>query len=108
MAMMPTAISGYVLAADCSLILSTMSTPRTFENCWKFSYVSTNHDNLVFEHKRQDGKWVTEKRDRYGNRLGVSIRSEIEMRPIFNHMQCVAQCEFYSMSQLSDFSVYSV
>jgi predicted restriction endonuclease len=85
-----------------------MSTLRTFENCWKFSYVSTNHNDLVFEHVRRDDKWVTEKRDRYGNRLGVSIRSDAEMRPIFNHMHYVAQCEFYSMSQLSDFSVYSI
>jgi hypothetical protein len=85
-----------------------MTTNRTFENCWKFSYVCTNHGDIVFEHRRMDNKWISEKRDRYGNRLGVSIRTNEQMRPIWNHVQCVANCDFYSMSDNSTFSPYSI
>lgn len=81
---------------------------RTFQNCFKFRYVCTNHFGIVFEHRRIDGgKWSSEKRDRYGNRMGTSIRTDAEMQPIFNHMQFVAECDYYSMSSNSDFSCYS-
>lgn len=71
-------------------------TIKSFRNCCKFVYTCTNYNNIVYEHRRMDGKWLSEKRDRYGNRLGVSIRTDVEMEPIFNHMRCVSECEFYS------------
>ena len=83
-----------------------MSTARTFENCWRFSYLSDNW-GVFFEHRRNGEKWISEKRDRYGNTLGRSVRTDSEMRHIFNHMQCVAECDFYRLSTAADFSPYS-
>ena len=81
---------------------------KTFENCWKFTYRCTNHDNIVFEHKRMGDAWWSEKRDRYGNHMGSVVRTNDQMRPIFNHMQCVSECEYRSLSTNADFSVYSI
>jgi hypothetical protein len=81
-------------------------TTRTFENCFKFRYTCTNHHGIVFEHRRMDGKWISEKRDRYGNRMGTSIRTDAQMQPIFNHMQCVAECDYYSRLSTADLSCY--
>lgn len=82
--------------------------PRTFENCFKFRYVCTNHNNKVFEHRRVGDVWFSELRDRYGNVLKKATRTNDDMRHIFNHMQCVAECDYYSMSTNADFSVHSV
>jgi len=81
---------------------------KTFETCWKFTYRCTNHDNIVFEHRRMGGTWFSEKRDRCGNRMGCTVRTDDQMRPIFNHMQCVAECEYRTLSTNADFSVYSI
>lgn len=82
---------------------------RSFRNCYRFQYTATNHDNMVLEHTRTDSnKWLSEKRDRYGDILGRSIRTDAEMQHIYNHMQCVAECSYYSLSSNSDFSPYSV
>ena len=88
--------------------MSYSASSRSFENCFKFSYVCTNHNNIVFEHRRLDNVWFCEKRDRHGNTLGSMIRTNEQMRPIFNHMQCVAECDFLSLSTNADFSVHSV
>lgn len=85
-----------------------MTNTKTFRNCQKFTYVCTNWDNIVYEHHRIDnGKWFSEKRDRYGNRIETSIRTDQELEPIFNHVRSFSECNFYSLSSLSDFSPYS-
>lgn len=84
------------------------TTTKTFDNCYKFRYVCTNHNNIVFEHRRMDDHWISEKRDRYGNRIKYEIRTNDQMRPIFNHMFCVAECDYYTLATNADFSVHSV
>ena len=83
---------------------------RTFENCFRFSTISTNHNNAVITHTRDTfntGSWRSVIADRYGNRISCSIRSDAEMQPIFNHMQLVAECEYVSLATNADYSPYS-
>ena len=77
---------------------TTASNPmaRTFDSCYRFSTISTNYDNAVVTHTRDTfntGKWRSVIADRYGNRISSSTRTDAEMRPIFNHVQLVAECE---------------
>ena len=82
----------------------TIAPARTFENCWQFRYVATNHGNLWFCHTRNtfgdspDTAWVTEARSQDGRQSRKTYRSSEEMRFIWNHMHCVAECEYYGLS----------
>jgi hypothetical protein len=83
---------------------------RTFENCYRFRTISTNHDNAVITHTRDTfntGKWRSVIADRYGNHIATSIRTDAEMRLIFNHVQLVAECEYFTLATNADYSPYS-
>ena len=79
--------------------METTLSVQSFHNCRKFRYTCTNWDNIVYEHRRlENGKWISEKHDKYGNRMGVSIRTDQEMQPIFNHVRYISDCDFYPLS----------
>lgn len=86
---------------------------KTFNNCYRFTYTATNHDNIILDHRRSsfahrsDG-WISEKRDCYGNILGRSIYTDAEMEHIYNYMCRVAECSYVSMATNADYSPFSV
>ena len=83
---------------------------RTFESCYRFRTISTNHDNAVITHTRDTfstGKWRSIITDRYGNRISSSTRTDAEMRPILNNVQLVAACEYVTLATNADYSPYS-
>jgi hypothetical protein len=75
---------------------------RTFENCWCFAYMATNHQQAWVKHLRNtfagqpDKAWRTVIRSQDGTLIRESYRSSEEMRHIFGHMQLVAECSYYS------------
>ena len=83
---------------------------RTFDSCYRFRTISTNYDNAVVTHTRDtfnSDKWRSVIADRYGNRISSSIRSDAEMRLIFNHMQLVAECDYITLATNADYSPHS-
>ena len=83
---------------------------RTFDSCYRFRTISTNYDNAVITHTRDTfttGKWRSVIADRYGNRISTSIRTDAEMRLIFNHMQLVAECDYITLATNADYSPHS-
>lgn len=91
---------------------TTASNPmaRTFDSCYRFRTISTNYDNAVVTHTRDTfntGKWRSVIADRYGNRISSSTRTDAEMRPIFNHVQLVAECEYITLATNADYSPHS-
>ena len=92
-------LPGESLATVRAIPTRTTSLPmsRTFDSCYRFRTISTNHNNAVITHTRDTfntGKWRSVIADRYGNRISTSIRTDAEMRLIFNHMQLVAECDY--------------
>ena len=83
---------------------------RTFDSCYRFRTISTNDNKAVITHTRDTfntGKWRSVIADRYGNHISTSIRSDAEMRLVFNHMQLVAECYYITLATNAYYSPYS-
>jgi hypothetical protein len=103
-------LPGETLATVRAIPTASPPMARTFENCYRFATVSTNYDNAVITHTRDTfntGKWRSDIADRYGNHISTSTRTDAEMRPIFNHVQLVAECQYTTLATNADYSPYS-